>query len=45
MVQRGMKYLIPHGNTVIQEGDTLTIMGTEAQLREMEVLFRSAAGK
>ena len=45
MVQRGLKYIVPHGNTVIQEGDTLTILGPEAQLREMEVRFRSSAGK
>lgn len=44
MVRRNAKYIVPRGNTLIREGDTLTVLGTENRLHETEVLFRTADG-
>ncbi len=39
MLYRGGRMVIPRGDTVLQEGDQLTILGGHEALRDLEVLF------
>lgn len=41
MIRRNAKYIVPRGNTVIHEGDTMTVMGTTDRLREAAIFFNS----
>ena len=39
MLQRGSKMIVPNGNTVLTEGDRLTVIGDEKGLFELRKLY------
>ncbi len=41
LVRRDEESIIPHGNTVLQSGDVLTLIGSEEAIREAEALLAS----
>ncbi|MBQ4479321.1 MAG: potassium/proton antiporter [Victivallales bacterium] len=41
MVQRGQRYIVPRGETILQEGDTLTALGIRSALKQASELFEA----
>ncbi|MBR4124911.1 MAG: TrkA C-terminal domain-containing protein, partial [Victivallales bacterium] len=39
MIQRGQRYIVPRGETVLQAGDTLTDLGIRKALKQATELF------